>query len=367
MARILAVAKAVAWKKRQIDRAKKDIKEELDGISEDQDKRARLRHAMAKISELDGSDSPPQLLRRFIYIISALAQHQRAGGLTEQHVNKLSLMATVILQTEGVKPITSKLSFLYGELHLVLSQIHRKTGRLWIAAWEQQMARQMSGRSPVGGEAFMALAEAIRLLRLGHGLLAIREFLRAEASDLAPRSWMQARLGRIKALRLSGQSEAAIALTAATEKNDDLARAETLELSWERMWIDAVARNDLRDLVNAVRPRGSHHSHVYLLETFLASCMVANQEWLERLPSVQTMARNKQLKPQRLGFFYKAALQVERCYDYDVPFATRLRIGTRTERHALFGLGHKELLVWGAGREMAGSESFVRLGGIGFE
>ena len=132
---------------------------------------SRLRAALDGVARLGGLFSPQEQLQRFIYLIAALAHHARWGGLKSNVVTQLMQLGEAILKTHHVEKCESTLSGLWGELHLSHSQVLKKSGEPFLAAWEQQFSRYLSGRAPVGAEGFHALAVANRALRLGHSEL----------------------------------------------------------------------------------------------------------------------------------------------------------------------------------------------------
>src|SRR5690606_8947015 len=144
----------------------------------------RLHRAMQRAAALETQPDARSQLTRFVLVMSTLVQHARYGGLTNTQVRRGAALASTILETLGIKPGTSQLSFLYGELHLVLSQIYRKDGAHWHAAWQQYEAMSKAKKSLPGGEAFQSLASANRAMRLGHARLALLHYERAESGGL---------------------------------------------------------------------------------------------------------------------------------------------------------------------------------------
>ena len=88
----------------------------------------KLDFVMNEIKELDVAQDPRSFLKRFILIISALFHHIRYGGLSRKQISDLTEMAYAILRVSGIKPGKSQVSFLYGELHMALSEIHLSNG-----------------------------------------------------------------------------------------------------------------------------------------------------------------------------------------------------------------------------------------------
>ena len=360
MVHLLSVANVVKWQKRRVIAEKRAIKEELDQHSDDNDPGKRLIYATDQIQELEQDDTPGGRLRRFIFIVSALVHHSRFGGLKDRQVRRLANLAYAILQTEGIQPGKSRLAFLYGELHLALSQIYRKTGDHWLAAWEQQTSFHLSGKEPPGGEGFQFLSMGIRSIRLGHCHKAIEYFRLAEEQKLPDRQFMQARLGLIRALRLTGSLGASEKLATDTGEQCQPNAAEKRELEWDAACREVQDKGDMNLMLRMVRKGADHYLPVYLLEAFLWAKCLPERRFEKKLPTIRYLARKKDLKIQNLGILYEAASVMETCYDYDIPISIRLRkLGEILARTSDFVTLDTELLFWAAaGRWLARSHLF---------
>ena len=350
----------VQWTEKQITIEKAVIKAELDQVSDLKGHKQRLRHALQQVKVLEEDDTPVGRLRLYIYIMSALVQHQRQPGLTMTQIDLLVAMAHALLQTQGIRPSVSKLSFLYGELHQARSLIHRRDGEQWLSAWEQQLAEFLSRNAPSGGAGFGALALGNRSLRLGNAAVAFHEFLAAEAAGLEDAQRFHALIGRMRALRLGGYPEHAARF--ANEIASDAAAPEAmrLEAQWEKLCADVTLTADLAPMTAAVRRGGSHYTGSYIVECYLWCAAAKKKEWVERLPKMRTLARNATIRPRRLGFYFEAALVLEDCYDTDIPLVIRLKkLGDIMARVKGFVNIDKEILVAAvAGRWLARIHSF---------
>jgi hypothetical protein len=349
----------VRWHLRHVEEEKRAIKAELDALGSGKDTDARLRHISARIGELEADDQPVPRLRRFVYVVSALVHHSRFGGLTEAQVRNLEDLGHALLFAEKIHPIKSRLAYLYGELHLALSQIHRKTGKHWLAAWEQQISLHLSGKTPPGGVAFQYLSMGIRAARLGFGPSAVTYFKAAEDLGLDPRPLLRARLGRIRALRLAGELAQSAELAAATTSLQ-MSNDEQLELVWEESCRTAQAKLDLGEMMRLTARGSSHHLPIYLVEAFLWAHAVPERRWEKKLVRVRTMIRKKLMRREQLGIALEAIEAVETAYDSAMPMAARLqkvgRILARTNEFVTLDL---ELLFLAAvGRWLARSHLF---------
>ena len=106
------------------------------------------------MEKLQGDLSLSGRLKNYIFIMNTLIQHENLGGLESTQVWKLLEIGRMVLHLSGVKPISSKIAYLHGELSLVTSQIMRKDGDHFLAAWQQQLSKHLSGARPPGGKVF---------------------------------------------------------------------------------------------------------------------------------------------------------------------------------------------------------------------
>jgi len=215
------------WKTSTFEKEQKKVRDALIAISEKSTE--RLNYCLVRFQLLEGEQKAILQLRCYIYIIFALVHHEKYGGLSKRQIQRLSRTADAILKIQGIRT-SSKLAFLHGDLHLVLSQIARKEGGHWKAAWGQQVAVHLSHRSRRGGKGFEALAMAIRSLRLGHAQLAIQNLVEAERLDLPPQSLIRTRIEHIKALRLSQKLSQAKVIITKTLSLKALPKSNRLEL-----------------------------------------------------------------------------------------------------------------------------------------
>lgn len=307
-----------------IAEAQRRIKQELDLIEQGQGHEGRLEAILAQIKKLEQQPSNTDFVHLYVYIVSALVHQGRWGGLTKSQKNRLKGLGFSILKLQGINPESTPLGFLYGDLHLALSQIARRDGEHWQALWEQQMSHR-SNSGPQGGGGFQALSQGLRSLRLGDAMGAYYQFEKAETIDGDRQFFSKARMGRIQCLRLSGLFEQAKSLLQETSTLDHLSEKANLELEWEGFCLTASQVGDLGPMMSAVKLRGSHHTAVYLLEAFFWTLASGQESWKGRLPKISTIARNKSLSPRRLPFFLKSALLLEEIQDTEIPLGFRLR------------------------------------------
>lgn len=321
---------SVKWQAKRVESEKNKIRSALEEQFPGGQHDERLKFVCAEIERLGKNNDANEQLKRLIFIITALVHHIRFNGLTAAQIKRLSELAYAILRTQGIQPGSSKLSFLYGELHLALSQIHWKDGEHWLAAWEHQVSHYLSRNAPPGGEAFQNVGRGRRSLRLGHAWLAIEEFKKAEQGEIEANVWNLARLSRIKAMRLQRSFTEVKMLIDETDDDERLTEQSERELIWEKMVLDVVEAQDVKDMslqkfVESVQKGKSHCQTAYICEVFLWVRSIQSKKWEGRLGKLYNLRRRGLVDVDSDRQFYQSALAIEECYDFDIPLALRLR------------------------------------------
>ena len=349
------------WHGALITSMKQEVKLELDAAFNESEARQRLRFVLTEISRLDGDMTPRGLLRRFVCTMTALVHHQKRSGLTASQVRQLVTLAQATLAAAGVRPRSSRLSHLHAELHIIVSQIHRREGRQWTAAWEQYYGVYLARGGSEEEPGFETLGVANRALRLGHLRLATARFEQAERQGLSESNVAKARLGLIKTHRLAGETSTMRELAEVARSERWLAPQARLELDWETHCAQVQATGDCRPLRRALTRGQPHFLGTYLIEGYLWIAASSRLDGWEGLPSIRYLARDAAVRPQRQGLFYKFALQIERCYLHEAPLPIRIRqLGALLAQITRLVSIDKELLAWAASaRWLARSKSYA--------
>lgn len=352
--------RAQFWQESSIDQERQAIKAELDAAAEGGDLSKRLDIALRKIGDLAPDASPIAQLRRYIYVVSALVHHERNGGLSGSQIRNLTDVALAILAVLRIKPGFSKAARLHGDLKLVLSQIHRKEGHHWLAAWEQQMAHFMARGHPSGGEGFQSLALANRALRLGHNALALSELDAAEKDITDQRLRDRVRFERVRAFRLARRFDDADRSSREALQNSGMDKSMRLEFEWEELCREVQRTGDLSRMLSSVKPNQSHHNSGYIIEASLWARIPLSLEWMEKMTKLSTAVSKVERYPKQIGYTYECALQLERCYDLEIPLPMRMEaIGQVLSRANMFMTVDMELLLWAAvARWLSRSKAF---------
>ncbi|MFW7377578.1 MAG: hypothetical protein ACOH5I_02065 [Oligoflexus sp.] len=302
------------WQIKDLETYRAEIYQELKVIQDEASPEVKFYHILERIKQLDSLE-PEDQLRRFIYTMCALVHHIQFGGLQDAEVKQLLDLASDLLKYNGIQPSKSKLSTLHGELRMVRSQIFLNQGEFWPSIWNQLIAEKLSGPEMPGGEPYQASLLGIKCFRLGFSEMAQQYFMQVEQHLNSGRLFEQARISRIKLLRLAGERDIFHDLITASRLNPELSEAFQLEVNWEEACFQAMEECDLGPLYQLVYESKSHYQESYILELQFWAWCFPNYRWLHRLPKLRTIARRQELDFKQMGYFYRAAQILDQIYD----------------------------------------------------
>jgi len=310
------------WSKPNIDKEKAAIRKRIDACPGGS--REKLRYLLGEVKEHLETSHPKQQLSLFLLVVFTLAHHLRYGGLSLKDITGLERLGDTLLRLKGIESSRSRIGFLYGDLHMLLSQIYWKEGHQWDACWEQLLAKTQEGS---GGKqsAGSVLALANRAFRLGQATNALAWFGKASELGLDGTWANQAALKRLMIYRLQQRYEEAELLEKAMLAGTHLTALEKREVIWERLSRQAQLDGDVAPLIHAVRKKGQHHEHEFACEAFLWSRTVSSTQWLKRFPKFRSLVYSSQVKSPKGDPLAATVAVIEQCYDSSVSILRRLR------------------------------------------
>ena len=314
------------WRLAQVEKEKLWVGQQIKSDCHQLGPTEKLKYLLNAVNRLANDLTMTNSMRRYFYIMHTLIHHETFGGLSITDLKSLTQLGLGTLAVHGIKPIESKLSFLHGELHYVLSQIAVKKGHFIEALWWNQLAQHLSGpNQPGGNTSFLNLSSGLCALRLGHCRLATHYFDKCKIEELTPDSQQKLHLGRLRILRLNQKfDEARSYLVGIEDINSDKGGAFERELIWEKMCWKISESEDLSELVNCVKKGGSHYQESYILEVFMWAHCTKSMQWRTRVAKVSTLKRRKDLSFKNHKLMFLIATAIEEAYDSEIPFAIRL-------------------------------------------
>jgi|GEM_PF-6560179 len=343
----MARKNAEVWRRSNIDQTKMTIKKELDQVLLAHGEEGRLYYIVEQMQQLEKAEESQDMLRRFILVMSALVHHYRFGGLGKRQIHDLASQGQAILRVVGIKPGHTQVSFLYSELHSVLSDIHHSNSEFLQALWERQLAAQMAIMPPEH-TARQNLGMGTCALRLGNASLAVHFLQSALAGSEDGGIVDRIRIQLVKAMRLTGKLEETEQLIRESEKFivDESCK---LELQWQQVSLRASTTKDLSDMMSMTRKGKSHFSSSYIMELYLWAACHPKTQWLDRMPSMERLPGPAKIDPQHHAQLQSIIQSIAEAYDSQVPFAKRL-IDVKKILPKISTLHYvdHELLVWNA-------------------
>ena len=277
------------WTAVAVDEAKRDVKIRLDKAAQENEPRKRLKECLCIIVEDQKSGSSSGYLNVFIAIVSALLHHARYGGLKEAQIEQLRTLGKKILALYGVAETSGRLSFMHSYLYGAVGQVKWVEGDVLSATWEQYMAARSATVGFPVQSAFHKFAAANRFMRLGHLQLALTNMHEAIKSGLEPGEVARARIAGIKAMRLMGHFDHAIALAQSHLQNTELVASNAgfeLEIKWEIACCHASTSGNISELVQLTKRDATHFHFAYLSESILWALAHSSIKWIEKTPDI---------------------------------------------------------------------------------
>ena len=315
----------VQWRTKRVEAIKSQLAETIESWRNHSGKEEALNLILRRVSSLEDGTTVDEAIERFILVVHCLNHHRKFGGLSKSQVNNLVGLGYAILQVNGVKT-QSPLGYLYGEIHLMLSEIEAGSGKNLEAAWERQLCIHLSGKNPPGGTSLNNLILGIHSLKLGASDLAMDYLLEAESSGLSAMNFEKARIMRLQALRLSQRTKEFYKLLSETTSMEDVSEQFQTEASWEAMCMAITEGKEhaLRELVSNIGKGKLFYGSSYYLEAYLWIYAVQTKGFFDRLPKLSTLAKNKDVRVRRHPL-YKAIVEIDSAYQVDIPLSTRLK------------------------------------------
>ncbi|HEX4922805.1 MAG TPA: hypothetical protein VFV50_01925, partial [Bdellovibrionales bacterium] len=207
----------------------------------------RLREEGGRAADfLDRSHSPVLLrdpthaetLQTFLYLLEALRRMKSEAAIPRETVSKTFERAKAVLESQKIKPKGSRLSWLHGELHRAMSDIHKTRGETWRSAWHLKMASRAEAAETPGVDERQVKA----LIRMANpsAALGLLDALNKPANTDERAGWLYS-----ECYRLSGDPLAALAYL----------RPEAAGHEWQRARCEVQITRSLEPMAALVHSR----------------------------------------------------------------------------------------------------------------
>jgi hypothetical protein len=121
------------WRKQEVDKRREHLSGLIEELSRAKPELPRVRLLMGMIVDGPGTEPEYQDLDRFVLILRCLIEHRKSGELRDIEITKLVELARTILLHSGIKPKTSKLSYLYENSSKLIKFLRLALGAIKLA------------------------------------------------------------------------------------------------------------------------------------------------------------------------------------------------------------------------------------------
>jgi hypothetical protein len=296
------------------------------------DYRARVQVAVEEMTRLGSAiQGPEDHLQVVIWALHALFNVARVGSMNTQEITTLTRIATLNLKAVQSCLESGELKSLRRHLALSTSQVHRRFGDGWTAAWELVRVRRMvAGSNGVPGAHELGLAR--QLLRLGMVPAAQAICQDLVKVDLEQKQAIQLRLLMLQIKRISGDADGMLLLADQLKTEQPLksvfaSPSNHLEVVQEWEWHIACAsfvlNRDLMPILKMVGFGGSHCTASYIIEAFLWATSFDVRMRRTKLRKMRGLIKDTALGAAREGALYKCAVAIENAMEQELDVETR--------------------------------------------
>ncbi len=341
-------SRPTTWTSAQIDATRAAIKAELDAIAAAEGEEQAVRTAMHRLATVSDDVNSESQLQAYVYIMSALVRFLRCGrGITLNQVQAFVDRVYTIMKLMRFRLDNTRISYLFGDLHAVVSQIYLRSGDIFAAAWEHQLALRLYKGGDARSVGFQTHNAGVRALRRGDAKMAVELFAEAEGHSSEAADRIKSGMAIAKAHRLSGRLDFAQEVQARVKAQHELNQSAELEWIWEHALWQAQSTNDLAPMMQLVRRGKSHFQGRYLLEALLWAYAGQKTAPLEELSSVQSIKRSWIVEIDAQAPLTKLLSTLDKVYDTDYPLEHRLQLlGKALARVSTLESIELELLYW---------------------
>ena len=340
----VAIKPHQVWQRPNVDAQRAEV---LRVLADIEARSGRAEALAAAVSEAEALDSEPSLqgqLHAFLYACAALDLHARGGGLDGEAVAALYRRALSVLSRHGIRPATSRVAHLYGELHATMCRVAALEGRAWSAAWRHFLAKYEGGVVPDHADLFRQVSLD---LQLGLGESALARLLDAELPETPAVALATLRLARARIHRLTGDLDGAASILEQIGVDEADAPAIVRETLWEGACIESQRTSSLEPQARLSRVRRDARTPRRLLDLFLWSRATHGKKWMSAAPKASSLKKTGStvLDPVVL----RCALAIERCYDGKGALTSRVSaLGRALEDADRIAELDQQMLVWAA-------------------
>ena len=236
-------------------------------------------------------------------------------------------LAEILLQKSGVRPITSKLSFLYRRFYHASSSRLSDIGNFRSGMLQFNLGYYLSRDAQFEAKPEEILTIAEHSFGMGHIESAIGAFYQVELTTDSVELRERAVLGRVAGLWLQGKSKEVKSLCEIFAKGPESDEFKK-EMSWMLALAQMQSKNDATQILRDTRPKSKFFEADKVLTAALWAFACKSKLSLKKIPKVSVIRYHfsDELKTdRRLPAKLKAMSFLHSCYDKEKGLNMRLR------------------------------------------
>ncbi|MBF0442294.1 MAG: AarF/ABC1/UbiB kinase family protein, partial [Oligoflexales bacterium] len=249
-------------------------------------------------SAKSGLKGEKEAATRFFHIVWFISNCHDKNILNEKLLDELTKIAEYTILSLGIKPGTSRISFLYGKIYQAKSLFFRNKEENWLSLWNYHLGEVMvrsndseTEDSETDRSFHGMLMQAESSYLLGYTGDALEAYLQAESYEKGDDDILAARIGTIRCLRMLGDIQnASQSLSLLKSKFSPKGRMKCV-IDWEMAFIEAEKNDDSAPLLKALKDSGLKSQEDYSFKAWLWCHASRHKNDIDRLPSFSALKR----------------------------------------------------------------------------
>jgi hypothetical protein len=320
------------------------LKEEINCFDREIDHDGIAAHLLEKIEILSHRNHPYDRCDLLVHVLFALNLHAEFPKFSAATIKRLLSIAEAVQAVIGKHSRYRRCSFIYGDLHTIMSRIHNAKGEHWLSIGEHQKATRFYVNNQNRSQTFQLAGLAKRLTRVGqiHKSISIYlSILRINGKASNP-SVILALAHCYKIIGDFTESRKAIDWL----KDVPMTQAMKHEITWLEISLDLHQGSTLLPLAKAIKPESTLYQPIYLAEAHLLA-FAKSSDFQTRLVRVETLRKRTDLGLKGLGFLLKTIRFLEDIYSEDLSIEIKLtKVGNFLDRKSrLHSIEHELFLL----------------------
>ncbi|MFW7377685.1 MAG: AarF/ABC1/UbiB kinase family protein [Oligoflexus sp.] len=263
-------------------------------------------------------------LKNYLIVLEILSKNLSPKILRDQDLKNLIKIAENSLKYCDIKPVTSRFSHLYTELHIALSRQQIIRGELWSSIASGDVALYLGRDSQKKENSHSAMLRGIQAWQLGCIGMAKVAFHYTEQLDHEAGQLLQTRLYLIRAYRLSGETDIAEQLLTASYTDYPLNSQWQAQLDFEKNLLQAQKGLNLVELKKNVTKKSEGLSFASIARGKLFLYASSQRELLDRLSHDSGSFEKDHTFDPPAEMSKKLLKAIQDCYDASKPLHFRL-------------------------------------------